>query len=272
MISPGSGAVTLTRGSGGWELTSGGRTYPAAAERAEALAALLAALTRGTLVSGDAAHAAGLGLAQDAARLLVLHRGSGRADIGLFVGARAPSGEEDYMRVRGESAAWLVRGNLSVILSQDRAYWCDLSLFPAEVRGDEVVRISVSGRLAPEAGASSVDGGYVLRRTAAGQDGHWDFEGDGRAVDQTAANAMAEAVARLEADDFREAKGAVSRAGPAALGVEVTTREGKSFALHAGAAGGKVIVSTNWSPWTYEVNPVLFRRAIASLTELLARS
>jgi hypothetical protein len=278
IVIPGSEALRLERTAGGWEAKNGELTVPASAERAQSLARLLAGLPRGALVSRDPDRAAGLGLEEDRARLLVIHRTGGRSDVALFVGARAPSGEEDYVRVRGEHAAYLARGNLSVLLSQDRTYWYDLSLFP-DVNGSDIQRISVAGGL--DLGQyGRLRGGYALVRApegrgdaegqgAAGSPGSWSLRGQARKVDAVSAEAMASALARLEGDDLLAARGA---APAAALTVELTTREGRSYRLAAGplTPGGKVPVAAGGSPWIYLVNPVLLRRAVLTESELLA--
>ncbi len=265
IVAPGSEALRLERKSGGWEAVSGGRALPASADRAEALARLVARLPRGTLVSRDPA-AAGLGLADGEARLLVVHRTAGHGDVALFVGARAPSGEEDYVKVRGENAAYLTRGNLSVLLSQDRPYWYDLSLLPAGLDGPDILRIRVAGSLVlGEAGA--VHGGYALVRFDSPAGG-WSLQGEAWRVDSLAADAMASGLARLEAEDY--GRGGGSSRSPA-LTVELTTREGKTYSLAARPGASPLVeVTTSWSPWAYLVSPTQLKRAVFNVSQLLA--
>ena len=48
------------------------------------------------------------------------------------------------------------------------------------------------------------------------------------------------------------------------LRLEVTTFAGKQYRLVAGPAPqpGKVLVTADWSPWTYVVNALAFQRAV----------
>jgi hypothetical protein len=281
--------LSLRRSGSAWEAVTGDRALPGSAARAEGLARLLAGLPRGALVSRAPARAVALGLGEDRARLLVIHRSGGQPDIGVLVGARAPSGEEDYVMLRGDPSAYLVRSNLSVLLSQDTSYWYDLAMFPPDVTGDTMERIDARGslNLGREAGILTL--GYVLVRrpgeqTAAGDQSVqsvWALQDDARAVDPLSASSMAAAIARLEGDDFGgagaeriSAQSAGQDAGQGApLSVEVLTIDGKAYSLSARRApvSDQLVVTTSWSPWTYLVNPMIFRRAVRPLVELLPR-
>lgn len=277
--------------------------FPAHAGRVEALLGALASLRRGTLVSSDPARDGQLGLAEGAARLLLLHRGGGRPAIGLLVGARGPGGDADYLKVRGETGAYLARGSLSILLAQDRAYWYDLHLLPDEVRGATIGAIRARGRvnLGPTAARAAGDGtdgsaaraaaggdlltDYILARkpgASGGPGGAWAIAteaGEEKTVDQAAAGAMASALALLEGEDFLEALPARAAARAAleapeagTLEVEVVTLQGRAYSLRVRGARepGQALVTTSWSPWTYLVNAVPLRRAIRPLSELLA--
>jgi hypothetical protein len=266
----GSPPLTLRRRDGGWEAEVDGRIFPASAERAEALASLLAGLRRGPLVSTDPARNAELGLAENIAGLLVLHRAAGKPAVSLLVGARAPSGEQDYLMLKGQPAAYLVQGNLSVLLAQDRSYWLDLYLFPDEVQGATIGRIMVKGSIPSRPGARSLQASYTLVRAA--KNGGWSIQGEPGTVDASAAEAMADALARLEGDELLEAMpGAPRTPATVSLKVEVQTLEGMSYSIQAARDGSRLQVRTSWSLWTYLVNPLLLARAVRPASELLAR-
>ncbi len=266
--SPAGGVLLLRRTDGGWEARDGGRTWPAASERAEALAGLLAGLRQGRLVSSDPARRGELGL--EGGRLLVLRRGQGRPELRLRVGARAPSGQEDYLGLEGQEEVYLVSGNLSVLLAQDRAYWLNLYLLPDEVRGDTIGRVTVRGTVAAGAGEPPIRGGYTLERAGQG----WTV--DGGPADARAAQAMAEALARLEGEDLLEQGASAPGAAPAGasgsgLEVAVTTLEGKSWSLRAAREGDRLLARVSGSPWVYPLNPRLLARAIRPVEELRGR-
>jgi hypothetical protein len=269
----GSVQISLRRREAGWEAVAGGGTFPAAVERADALVGLLAGLQRGTLLSRGTASGAELGLGEEAAHLLLLRRAAGKPQIGLLVGARAPSGEEDYMMVKGETSAHLVRGNLSVLLSQERSYWLELHLLPEEVSGAAIRRIAVTGAVSLGAPAENLRAEYTLVRAVGDQDPAWSILGDTRPVDALVADSMADQLAQLEGDDLLEQANARSSGGEEALTVEVTTAEGKSYAfsVRSVGTGRRLSATTSWSPWTYPVNQVLLRRVIRPVSELLVR-
>jgi hypothetical protein len=272
---PGGAEVSLVRADGGWAASMGGRRYPAAAARAEGLAVLLSTLRQGSLASRDAARA-GLGLADDTARRLVIHRAGGRPDIGVSVGARAPSGEEDYVQVRGAKAAYLVRGSLSILLGQDRSYWLDLSVFPGGLAAGDITRVSVNGR--PGAGAQAfgqaaklLSSSYVLERGMGGEG--WKFAGSAAPVDPLVASAMVEAVASLEGDEFASAETPTDGPAAASLSIEVTTAAGAAHVLRIvpEVHGNALLARADTAQYPCILNPAVLARAVLPPTSLLAR-
>ncbi len=262
--------VSLRRQAAGWSAQAGGPVYPASTDRITLFLRTLTALSRGTLVSTDPAHLAELSLSEENARVLVLHLGAGQPDVTLLIGKRGPGGDADYVRVRGEGSAHLVRGSLSYFLAQDGPSWYELHVLPAEVQGATIASYAVSGRLAlggPEPGVR--EGPYAVAR-AKGAD-QWTVVSENKPANPIAAAAMAHALAQLEGLDFAGAPPA--RQAPGGLRIEVTTLEGKTFVLDVRPSPdpGKALVSTSWSPWTYVVNALPLQRAVFPLSRLLPR-
>jgi hypothetical protein len=266
----GNAEVTLRRKDGGWEARTVEHVYPGSADRIESFVKNAFGLTRGKIVSRDPGLRAELGLSEDSARLLVLRRGADRSEIGLLVGKRGPSGDEDYMMVKGEDAAYLVRGSLAFFLSQDRAYWYELHVLPDEVRGTSISRISVSGSLSlGGTQGETLRGPYTLVRGTGERDGEWTMLGEKRPVNRLAAGAMANSLALLEGVDFSEPAPDKS-SGNGRLDVEVSTLEGKtySFRVRLGTQAAQFLVTTSWSAWTYLVNELPLKRAIPKVSDL----
>jgi len=175
------------------------------------------------------------------------------------------------MIVRGEDAAYLVRGSLAFFLSQDRAYWYELHVLPDDVRGTSIGRISVSGSLSlggPQ--GETLRGPYTLVRGTGERDGEWTMQGEKRPVNRLAAGGMANSLALLEGVDFSEAAPDGS-GGNGRLVVEVSTLEGKtySFRMRPGPQPAQFLVTTSWSAWTYLVNELPLKRAIPPVSDLL---
>jgi len=275
IVRPGAAQVSLRPRDSRWEAEVDGRSFPASSERIQALAMLLAGLQRGSLMTRDPVRSAELGLGLEQARLLVLHL-AGRPNIALEVGERAPSGEEDYVRVRGESAVYLVRSSLSVLLAQDLAYWFDLRVLPGEVRGETIARITVRGGVDLGSPAGVLRGDYALERGSGERGGEWSLSGTSERVDAAAAASMADSLALLEGEDFLEAAPVAPPAPPApvrgTLEVEVATLDGKAYSLRvrAGPKRGLALVTAGGSPWTYLVREAQLRRAVRPPGELLA--
>jgi hypothetical protein len=269
IASAGAPVVTLARDASGWKAAAEGREHPVSGDRLQSFLHTLAGLTRGKMVSRDAAHFPELGLSVDTARRLVLHRSSGRPDLALLVGRRGPSGDEDYVRVPGEEAAYLARGSLAFFLSQGPSYWYELHVLPDDVTGTTVARIAVSGTLrldGPE--PAVVQGPYTLVRVPAAQSAEWTI--DGKQANRLVAGAMASALSLLEGEDFADSS---PETGAGRLDVEVATLEGKKYELvvRQDPVSRKLLVTTSWSPWTYILNPVLLQRAVRPASVLQAR-
>jgi hypothetical protein len=169
--------------------------------------------------------------------------------------------------LEGQPEVYLVRGNLSILLAQDRAYWLNLYVFPDEVRGETIARVVVRGAV-PTGEGDLIRGGYTLARSGEG----WTL--DGAPADAAAAQAMAEGLAQLEGEDLLEAAAAPSGPGPASPGgleAAVSTLDGHSWSFRARWEGNRLLLRASGSPWVYPVNPRLLARAIRPAAELRAR-
>ncbi len=252
--------VTLQRkGANLWEAHTGDATYPASADRVAALLQELLDLRRGNLVTSDPARMAGLGLDPQDAHRVVLHA-AGTPVVAILIGKRAPSGDEEYVKLPAEKPAFLTRSSLGVLLSQDRSYWYELRVLPEDVQSTTIMSVAVSGSLT---GAP-----FTLVRVPAGQGYQWQLQGRSAPVNQTAATAMIDRVAQLEGTDF-------AQSAPAArdeLQITVIALNGDRYILRIsrGTESGKLLLTTSWSPWTYEIDSSTLSRTIFTASDLLA--
>jgi len=255
--------VTLQRkGANLWEAAGGDTPYPASSDRVAVLLQGLLDLRRGNLVSSDPAKMANLGLDPASAHLVILHA-EGRPDVALLVGKRAPSGDQEYVELRGESSAFLTRSSIGILLSQDRSYWYGLRVLPDDVQSGAIMSVAVSGSL--------IGAPYALLRVPAGQSFQWQLHGQNAAVNQTAATAMIDRLAQLEGIDFAPGGTPASQAGRL-LEVTVIALNGDRYILRVGAGShnGELSLTTSWSPWTYVLDSLTLTRTIFRLSDLLA--
>ena len=274
-ISAGATLVTsLRRTAKGWEMPSGQRTYPASSDRITTFLRIVTGLTRTSLVSRGASHLGELGLAPDSARLVVLHQAAGGPDLAVEVGGRGPGGDADYVRVRGEQSVYLARGQVSFFLSQEPSSWYELHVLPDDVQGTTVASVTVSGSLPQEDPPGAVLGGeYTLRRPSADKLDQWTIDGESRPVDRVAAGAMASALANLEGVDFADATAGFAAPSGGGLRVIVETFAGRRYVLDVRRAPqpGKLLVRSDWSPWSWLVNPLALQRAVLPASRLMSR-
>jgi hypothetical protein len=263
---------TLRRTATGWEIPGPAVTHPASADRVTTFLRILAGLTRTSFVTRDMSHVSELGLSPETAKVLILHRAAG-PDIALEVGARGPSGDADYVRVRGEPAVYLARGSLSYFLTQEPASWYELHVLPDDVQGTTVSSITVTGSVEAGEPAVRLAGGYTLRRPSAAQPDKWVVGAEGRPADRVIAGAMASSLANLEGIEFGDETSAGRAPAAGGLGITVETVGGKRYALKVLRANepGRLLVTADWSPWTYVVTDLALRRAVLPESRLLAR-
>lgn len=251
--------VTLRRkGANVWEAAGSGASYPASPDRVAALLQGLLGTRKGNLVSSDPARMADLDLDPASARQVVL-RVQGKPDVALLVGKRAPSGDEEYVELRGDPSAFLTRSSIGILLSQDRSYWYGLRVLPDDVQSTTIMSVAVSG--------SSIGSPYTLQRVPAGQSFRWELRDQNASVNQAAATAMVERLAQLEGTDFVPAGRA---AGP--LRVAIVALNGDRYTLRVGPGprNGELLLTTSWSPWTYAIDSATLSRTIFPESDLLA--
>jgi hypothetical protein len=269
--------VRLRRTATGWEAPSDARPlpakpFPASADRIALFLRNVTDLRRSSLVASDARHLAELGLSAETARLLVLYR-AGSPDVGLLVGKRGPGGDADYVQVQGQGQAqasvYLARGSMSYFLAQDPSYWYERHVLPDDVQGTTIAAITVSGSLRIDetgdgAGGRTLRGGYTLRRPSAEKQDQWVIGSPEKPADRMTAGAMAGSLATLEAVDLVESAGGGEAARAEGLQISVTTFEGRKYAISVrrGPEPGRILITTDWSPWTYVVNALLLERAV----------
>jgi hypothetical protein len=273
VMAGGSVQVSLVRNGAAWQVKADPVSYPASAPRIALFLRTVSGLTRGTLVTRDTAHFAELGITGDTARRLVLHR-TGGPDIGLTVGRRGPSGDEDYVLLDGETGVSLVRGSLGFFLSQERPSWYELHVLPDDVQGTTIASVTVRGGLTVDGTVrGTIDGPYALVRAQSQTAVAWSMQREKRAVIGSAAAAMVSSLALLEGVDFTV--DGLAPSGPAAgvLFCDVTTLAGKGYSLviKPGSRPGTLTVTTSWSPWTYVVNALPLQRALLARDALLAK-
>lgn len=197
-----------------WVLEDAGRDLPASKAKVEGLLKEVAALTRGSAVTSREDAASGLGLTGSAAKVLTLLGGKGEKLAELTIGKAGTGGGGSYMRAGGEKQVYLTGATLSAYLDTERRYWSDLRLLPADLKAQNVTRISFRGRMELEEGKKVRNLDYALVRSADSRgkllwivEGRKDAVLDDQKVEQVVSNLLG-----CEGNDFTDSTEASRKA------------------------------------------------------------
>jgi hypothetical protein len=264
--------ISMRRTGSGWEISSGLNAYPASSPRITTFLRIVAGLFRTSLVARDSTHDGELGLAPNSVRQFVLHHAQG-PDLAVDVGTRAPGGDADYVRVRGEQSVYLARGSVSFFLGLKASSWYELHILPDDVKDTTIAFVRTEGGIdLDEAAGGPLIGGYTLRRPSADKLDQWVIEESSKPVDRILAAAMVNSLANLDGMDFADSSAAAARAGGEFL-VTVETFAGNKYVLDVRRAlePGKLLLRSDWSRWAWIVNPLAMQRAVLPEARLLAQ-
>ncbi len=112
----------------------------------------------------------------------MVQHAAGKPEVAIPVAKRVPRGDEEYVKVPAEKAAFLTRSSLGVLLGRDRSCWYELRVVPEDVQPTTIISVAVSG--------SSTGAPFTLVRAPAGQGYQWQLQRRSAPVNQTAAAAM----------------------------------------------------------------------------------
>lgn len=267
LSAPDRSPVKLEKTGTAWLVEVGARSFPANGIRVAALLEGLVALRAGKTMSRDPGLRARFGLDPPVAGRVKVEAAGGSLLADILVGKREPGGSEDFLALGASVEVHLTRSALSFYLSQEGAYWYDLSVLPYDVTGPRISQISVSGDLPSGGGAYSNVGYRLVRGEGNTQD--WQVAGGGPELDQLKVDSVANSLASLQGVDLLE-RAPQASAEARQLRVVVVTEAGARYGLRAQPVGDgrQLLVIRDGSGYLYLVNAAALRRAVLPLREL----
>ena len=237
-ISSDRGNLKLAKNGDSWILPGAQREYPASATRIDALLDFLADLTRTRIVTSNPDVWEEFEVDNDAPRRIQLFDSAGGQLTEIIIGKSAVGSEDNYVRLGGSNEILLTARSFDYYLNVEERFWAYLRIFPEDLEGQSIMRITVDSSLRfEEEDTDSLRYTLVL---SSGQPAVWtvaerpDVQLDNGKIDLLANN-----LADLEAVEFAHGVGDQESglAAPAAR-ILISTIDGRDYRLLVGAEAG----------------------------------
>jgi len=138
--------ILLKRGDS-WILPGEKREYPAAATRIETLLDFLAGLSRARNVTSNPDAWEEFQVHTEAPRRIQLLDSAGDELTEIIVGKSAAGGEVNYVRLGGTNEIFLTNRSFAYYLNVEERFWAYLRIFPQDLEGQDIMRITVDSNL-----------------------------------------------------------------------------------------------------------------------------
>jgi len=248
-----------------------GDEYPAAQSRIDALLDFLRTTKRSRLVTANPEAWEDFGVDTSAEQQIRLSDAAGSVLLGLIVGKVDEGRGGTYVRLESSNDVVLVNRMFDYYLNTAARFWSYLRMFPQDLEGSDINRISVKsspGLLGDDSAAL----GYTLL-LGEGRQREWKLVDSSAAVelDNAKVDRLANALAGLEGTDFAAVRspaesGLASPAGE----ILVSTGEGRDFRLLVGSPVGedRYYAALEGERYVYEVARFRVEGLFKALPEL----
>ena len=273
-ISTGQGNLRLQKRGDSWILPGAKQEYPASASRIEALLDFLADLARTRVVTSNPDAWEEFEVQNEAPRRIQLFDSSGGELTDLIVGKSVVGGEDDYVRLGGSNEILLSNRSFDYYLDAEERFWAYLRIFPEDLEGQGIMRISVESTLQFED-----QGPEELRYTlvlSSEQPAVWKLVDRSEVdLDNSKVDLLAGNLADLEGTEFAHGVSAAETglADPAAR-ILISTVDDRDFRLLvSGQAGSDQYYATvENGTFIYKVSEWRVKGILKSIEDLRAQS
>jgi hypothetical protein len=273
-ISTGQGNLRLQKRGDSWILPGAKQEYPASSSRIEALLDFLADLARTRVVTSNPDAWEEFEVQNEAPRRIQLFDSSGGELTDLIVGKSVVGGEDDYVRLGGSNEILLSNRSFDYYLNVEERFWAYLRIFPEDLEGQSIMRISVESTLQFED-----QGPEELRYTlvlSSEQPAVWKLVDRSEVdLDNSKVDLLAGNLADLEGTEFAHGVSAAETglADPAAR-ILISTVDDRDFRLLvSGQAGSDQYYATvENGTFIYKVSEWRVKGILKSIEDLRAQS
>ena len=273
-ISTGQGNLRLQKRGDSWILPGAKQEYPASASRIEALLDFLADLARTRVVTSNPDAWEEFEVQNEAPRRIQLFDSSGGELTDLIVGKSVVGGEDDYVRLGGSNEILLSNRSFDYYLNPEERFWAYLRIFPEDLEGQSIMRISVESTLQFED-----QGPEELRYTlvlSSEQPAVWKLVDRSEVdLDNSKVDLLAGNLADLEGTEFAHGVSAAETglADPAAR-ILISTVDDRDFRLLVGGQAGsdQYYATVENGTFIYKVSEWRVKGILKSIEDLRAQS
>ena len=269
-ISGDQGNLKLLKRGDSWILPGPQREYPASAIKIESFLDFLADLTRSRIVTSNPDAWEEFEVHSDATRRIQLLDSTGGQLTEIIVGKSAVGSEDNYVRLGGSNEILLTARSFDYYLNVEERFWAYLRIFPEDLEGQSIMRITVDSSLRFE-GQDSDPLQYTLVLSSE-QPAVWRLvERPEVDLDDSKVDLLAGNLADLEGSEFAHGVSAEESglADPAAR-ILLSTVDDRDFRLLVGkeAGDGQYYVSLENGIFTYKVSEWRIKGIFKGIGEL----
>jgi hypothetical protein len=272
-LTTGQGKITLEKKGEGWFVPIGSEQYPASDTRIEALLDFLRTIRRSRLITSNPEAWSDFGVDQTAANKIETLDATDKVTLEIIVGKEDQAQGGSYVRLGSSNEVVLVNRLFDYYLNTEAQFWSYLRMFPKDLEGTSLNRISVQSAAGFPAVASPALN-YTLLLGEERQR-NWKVLGSsaGQELDNDKVDRLAGTLASLEGTGFAAGVDAAA-AGLTKPAAEIlaSTADGKDLRLLVGSSAGeeRYYATVEGSKYVYEVALFRLQSLFKPLSELRA--
>ena len=221
-----------------WILPGAEQEYPASAARIDALLDFLSDLARTRIVTDNPEAWEEFQVDAEATKRIRLLDSGGDELTEIIIGKSAVGGGENYVRLGGSNETLLTNRSFDYYLNVEERFWAYLRIFPGDLEGQSVMRITIDGSLRFE--EQDTDALRYTLVLSTGQPAVWTVaERSEVELDNGKVDLLANNLADLEGSEFAHGVGDQESglAAPSAR-ILISTVDGRDYRLLIGADAG----------------------------------
>lgn len=272
-ISGPQGPIELEKRDKSWSLLIAGQPYPASDDRVGSLFDQLASIKKNRVVSANPEMWKSFEVDQAAKLKLKLLDAAGKSLVSLIVGKTLDEERGSYVRMDGSNEVILINRSLPFYLDSTTSFWSHLKFFPADLRGEDIMRISARCDIAFSDETSRRLNWTLIQNQEAGSD--WKVVApagaQGTVLDNKEVDRVANTLAAFAGSEFVPAGGA-AETGLAAPAAEVlfSTVKNQDYRILVGSRSGKdqYYAKLDGGAYTYLIPEWRLKDILQPLTEL----